>query len=692
MLKIKTIGKFSFGAVAATALIVAASDAAAQFSPNKVAVVKAAVADPGGATPFTIDQFPSQSTSGHYNLRRTVPVGPAASSIANRASISSVDLLEGGITSSPEGRRMFMAGYRNSFPGGLPSSFASASPRSFVEATTSGRIRSLPFTDDSFTAGTVRSASARDEHAYMVGSSTDAAEGGLRYRNLNDWPESVAIDGDPLKDFVSVRVIENFVVAAYNTAAGFEISSYGIVPTGPTAAFPVLTQSGSSIRDFWVAGPDRIYVAKTTGLSRYDLNIIWIETELTSFPGTPLRMDGRPNGTGFELFVTTFAASNNSLVRVSDTTSGDTSTVMASAGPLHTYRGVVVTPDVFTAWVYENEVDDLIALHAIGNDGSITESRKVPMNGYRVGQAPQSADFDGDGFYDILFEDFPNDKIAIWLMDGIDAKSSRIYNVPSNTTGAFAADLDGDGKSDLIFFHNVGLDLVVSAWIMDGLNVVSSGRLGIVPPSWFPVEVMSYTRDGRYQIFFHNGGDTDALAAWVMNGLTVEGSRFYGILPNNWEIVSRVDFNADGVPDLLLRDNIGNQAAIWYIGQDGRLVGRRQFIVAPDWYAAVGFNTFDDGRGSIAWFNAVTGQGRMFHMQTESTYTWFDFDGTPFDDWFPIGAGDPLGRGRDQLALVNPSSSEFALWGFDGYKLNYSDVFEIPADWDIVRPLMPPGP
>jgi hypothetical protein len=124
-----------------------------------------------------------------------------------------------------------------------------------------------------------------------------------------------------------------------------------------------------------------------------------------------------------------------------------------------------------------------------------------------------------------------------------------------------------------------------------------------------------------------------------------------------------------------------------------RLFRRKgNFIFAPNWFAAVGFNSFDDGRGTIVWFNAVTGQGRMFHMQTQTTYTWFDFDGTPFAEWLPIGAADVLGRGRDQFAMINPITNDVALWGFNGYTLDFSTAFAIPDGWELRRPLVPPAP
>src|SRR5207247_2550143 len=83
-------------------------------------------------------------------------------------------------------------------------------------------------------------------------------------------------------------------------------------------------------------------------------------------------------------------------------------------------------------------------------------------------------------------------------------------------TVSHIADLDGDGRADLILRHADG---TVSAWFMNGLAV--AGTTTFVGPGsgWTLVKTGDFNGDGKADLVWQHTDGT--VQAWLMNGASV---------------------------------------------------------------------------------------------------------------------------------------------------------------------------
>lgn len=190
-----------------------------------------------------------------------------------------------------------------------------------------------------------------------------------------------------------------------------------------------------------------------------------------------------------------------------------------------------------------------------------------------------SGDFDGNGSQDVVFQ-HEDGRLAIWLMSGTALIAGgpigpgQVADLNWQIRGA--GDIDGDGKTDLVWQNQTTGQ--ISAWLMNGTQL-RDGRLltpSVVPDTaWQIVGVADFNADGRADLLWQNQ-QNGLLSVWFMNGT----SRIDGVWlsPNqvsdtNWKIQAIGDLNNDGSPDLIWRQQSSGFIAAWLMSGITRMDG-----------------------------------------------------------------------------------------------------------------------
>jgi hypothetical protein len=195
-------------------------------------------------------------------------------------------------------------------------------------------------------------------------------------------------------------------------------------------------------------------------------------------------------------------------------------------------------------------------------------------------QIVSSGDFNRDGKDDLLWRNTATGLNTVWFMNGatkVGEKALTYSNgsdilLPGNDWAVKgSADFNKDGYLDILWRNKTTGDNVV--WNMnggDGTTFLSGSVLG---PSftggWDIRAVNDFNRDGNADVVWRNSTSGDNVI-WYLGG--VNGTDYQSVnnilsrTDKTWDIVGSGDFNKDGEADLLWRNNVSGQTQVWMLG------------------------------------------------------------------------------------------------------------------------------
>ena len=224
-------------------------------------------------------------------------------------------------------------------------------------------------------------------------------------------------------------------------------------------------------------------------------------------------------------------------------------------------------------------------------------------------------DVNSDGSLDLLWHHQGDGRVAFWLMTGTTLAEGVTLATVSDTrwTLADSGDLDGDGHADLIWQH--AGDGQVAAWLMNGQTVRAGALLSVPAVSddrWRIRAAADLDGDGRADLIWQHEG-TGHLAMWRMSGLTVlEGVPLQPeqVADLGWKIVGAADFDSNGRRDLLWQHQDG-RIAVWFMKGtamvSGMPLGPGQ-VADTDWKIRGVGDINGDSRPDLIWQHATDGR------------------------------------------------------------------------------------
>lgn len=250
---------------------------------------------------------------------------------------------EGIMSRSQDGTSLVFAGYRKDAGGANPSADLPATTNRLIGTLTTSGVPATPIALTNPT-GTIRSATTVDASNFYI--STSVA---VQYvAAASGTTTATSIDA---RNSRQVNLANNVLFASNgSTTITGKVQQYGVLPTGTTAASPVVTlATGDAINGFvvldldaGVAGPDTVYSLSTVEglLRKHTFNgTAWSATGLVATSASNLT--AQTNGTVVNLYLT----SSSTLSYLSDATGyGGTLAgsfmTLATAGTNTAFRGL----------------------------------------------------------------------------------------------------------------------------------------------------------------------------------------------------------------------------------------------------------------------------------------------------------------------------------------------------------------
>jgi hypothetical protein len=218
--------------------------------------------------------------------------------------------------------------------------------------------------------------------------------------------------------------------------------------------------------------------------------------------------------------------------------------------------------------------------------GGAVQSVGTPGDGMDISQwlLINTGDFNNDGICDILWWNPETGVAQVWYMSASASASSGgmaiqatsdAGDITGNVTLSYAGDLNGDGRSDLVWRdYSTGR---VTVWLMgeDGKpslsgpptlaeGVSDDGRPGATDSlEWALRGLFDMNADHKADVVWQNASD-GRVVVWSMDGVQVTGySQYQRQSPDNWRIAGLGDLNMDGRGDIVWRNDASGAVQVW---------------------------------------------------------------------------------------------------------------------------------
>lgn len=236
-----------------------------------------------------------------------------------------------------------------------------------------------------------------------------------------------------------------------------------------------------------------------------------------------------------------------------------------------------------------------------------------------LGKPP--ADFNGDGYPDLVWWDPGSGGVQVWLMGGIQGITRiGLLPLPKPNRWRLAAvtDLNGDGHPDLVWQDPKSGE--TRAWFLGGPNGTTTVETAPISgiDHWRVVATADFNGDGHPDLVWQDTGSGHARIQYLGGPLGVTLLGWAELTAENkWRIAGAGDFDGDGRPDLVWQDPIHGDLQVWYLGGTrGNVTTRAAELLgtAGDWRIAAVSDLNRDGHPDLVWQDPVSGASTVWFM------------------------------------------------------------------------------
>jgi hypothetical protein len=219
-------------------------------------------------------------------------------------------------------------------------------------------------------------------------------------------------------------------------------------------------------------------------------------------------------------------------------------------------------------------------MNGVTRASELPVSPATPASGYRLAATD---DFNGDQRTDLVFQNLATTGAEFWFMRNNARIGSAVAATGAPPPGAnwylaAAADFNADGWPDILWRNTSTQKL--SIWTMNG-----TARLGTLTPvpdqavdgNWAVVAALDYDKDGDTDLLWYNS-TSGKIVLWWMNASVQRVTGGFttptNAGDNNWKVVASGDYGVGaggtaGTNDIVWRNDTSGKLVVWYMNTAG---------------------------------------------------------------------------------------------------------------------------
>ncbi|HLX81851.1 MAG TPA: FG-GAP-like repeat-containing protein [Burkholderiales bacterium] len=157
-------------------------------------------------------------------------------------------------------------------------------------------------------------------------------------------------------------------------------------------------------------------------------------------------------------------------------------------------------------------------------------------------------------------------------------------------------------------------------------------------------------------------------AIWFMNGGVLSSGPFITTVSDlNWQIAGTGDFNGDGMADILWRNKSTGQNQVWLMNGGTITAGLNITTMSNSAWTVAGIGDFDgDGKSDILWRNNSSGQNQIWFMNGATVVNSPNISKLSDLNWIVAAVGDFDGNGKSDILWRNKSTGQNQVWFMNG--------------------------
>jgi hypothetical protein len=220
------------------------------------------------------------------------------------------------------------------------------------------------------------------------------------------------------------------------------------------------------------------------------------------------------------------------------------------------------------------------------------------------------------GQTEVVWQDPVSGFSQLWFLGG--AQGTNLMGAATITTQnpwriAAIADFNGDGYPDIVWQDPVSGSSQI--WFMTGPQGTTLLQASTFsgPNPWVIVAANDFNEDGHPDLLWQDpvSGFSQIWFLGGPQGITLLSAANLTIR-NPWNIVGTADFNQDGHPDVLWQDPVSGTVQVWYLtGALGNELLSAANLTASTSHVVAVADFSQDGHPDVVWQDPVTGASQI---------------------------------------------------------------------------------